>query len=280
MGEKPYIRVVHDECTYYANCDQTFFWGDDETSVIRQKSLGGSIMVSDFIDEVSGYLRDDVDQARLLLETHRDGYFNNDNLIAQVERAVNVFERVHPEATAIFIFDNAPSHKKIADDVPNADRMNVGPGGKQPKMRDTVWDGVLQKLVDDSGVPKGMKKILEERGVNTKNMKQKEMRDLLKTFSDFKNQKTILEDYIERRGHICMFFPKFHCELNPIERVWCQSKKYTRAYANGTITCLRKIVPEGLDCVTLGQMNNSSEPVVSLNKPTERGEQGEKWRSE
>ena len=28
------------------------------------------------------------------------------------------------------------------------------------------------------------------------------------------------------------------------------SKKHTRAYADGTITRLRKIVPEGLECVT------------------------------
>ena len=43
---------------------------------------------------------------------------------------------------------------------------------------------------------------------------------------------------------------KYHCELSPIERVWCHSKKHTRAYANGTITRLRKIVPEGLETCT------------------------------
>ena len=57
--------------TIYANSDQSYFWGDDHTNVLRQKSLGASIMVSDFIDEVRGYIRDDQDQARLLLETSR-----------------------------------------------------------------------------------------------------------------------------------------------------------------------------------------------------------------
>jgi len=52
-----------------------------------------------------------------------------------------------------------------------------------------------------------------------------------------------------------MFYPKFHCELSPIERVWCQAKKYTHhKYADGTITCLCKIVPEGLDSVTVEQI--------------------------
>ena len=102
-------------------------------------------------------------------------------------------------------------------------------------------------MVDDTGTPKGMRKILEERGVDTGSMRLKEMRDLLKTFPDFKQQKNILEEYIEQRGHICMFYPKFHCELSPIERVWCQSKKHT-------ITRLIKIVPEGLDSVTVEQI--------------------------
>ena len=79
-GQRPLIRVVHDECTFYANCDQSLFWGDNETTVLRSKSLGASIMVSDFIDEVAGYVRDGDERARLLIEPHRDGYFTNDHL--------------------------------------------------------------------------------------------------------------------------------------------------------------------------------------------------------
>ena len=53
--------------------------------------------------------------------------------------------------------------------------MNVGRGRKQPKMRDTIWNGAIQQMVDDMGTPKGMKMVLEESGVN---MKQKDIRDL------------------------------------------------------------------------------------------------------
>ena len=146
-----------------------------------------------------------------------------------------------------------PPTAKIHDNALNADRMNVGPGGKQPKMRDTVWDGGVQKLVDNCGTPRDMRAVLEKGGVDTTGMKAKEMRDALKHFPDFKEQKTILEEYIEQRGHLCIYYPKFYCELSPIERVWCQSKTHTRAYANGTITRLRRIVPEGLDSVTIEQ---------------------------
>ena len=135
-------------------------------------------------DEVGGFVRDSEDQARLFLETHREGYFTNDHLLRQVARTVDIFERVHPQATALFLFDNAPSHCKVADDALNADRMNIGPGGKQPTMRDTVWGGAVQRLVDDEAIPKGMRAVLEERGVDTTGMIAKDMRDLLKTLMD------------------------------------------------------------------------------------------------
>ena len=61
-----------------------------------------------------------------------------------------------------------------------------------------------------------MKLVLEERGVDTTGMKG---------FDDFKASKTILEEYIEMRGHLCLYIPKYHCELSPIERVWCFAKK-------------------------------------------------------
>ena len=36
-GEKSLIRVVHDESTYFANSDQSYFWGDEGTNVLKQK---------------------------------------------------------------------------------------------------------------------------------------------------------------------------------------------------------------------------------------------------
>ena len=41
--------------------------------------------------------------------------------------------------------------------------------------------------------------------------------------------------------------PKYHCELNPIERVWAQAKRYTKAYCNYGIVSLRKNVNPALE---------------------------------
>ena len=72
------------------------------------------------------------------------------------------------------------------------------------------------------------------------------MRQELGTFDDFQSAKTIIEEEIESKGHMCVFLPKFHCELNPIERVWCHAKKHVKANNSGSVTRLRKLVPEAL----------------------------------
>ena len=109
LGEKPLILVTHDECTYYANCDQTYFWADEKTNVLRQKSLGASIMLSDFIDEEIGFHRDSTSEAHVLLETSKDGYFTKDNLMEQVENAkIYLIEYTHMQQE--FLFLTIPLH--------------------------------------------------------------------------------------------------------------------------------------------------------------------------
>ena len=43
---------------------------------------------------------------------------------------------------------------------------------------------------------------------------------ILASQSDFKGERPLLQTIIEDAGHICIFLPKFHCELNPIELLW------------------------------------------------------------
>ena len=123
--------LINDESTFYANANQTFHWTDDEVRILKQKSLGQAIMVSDFIEEATGdYLRHDGDEARVLLETKTDGYFDNNKSLEQVDHAIDVFEKKFPEAQALFLFDNAPSHRKCSEDSLSAERMNARPWGK------------------------------------------------------------------------------------------------------------------------------------------------------
>lgn len=105
--------------------------------------------------EVSGFLQHDDEKAHLMLETQSEGYFNNDMLLKQVDQAITIFEDKYPEAQGMFIFNHSPSHMKAPDDALKVEKMNVRDGGKQPFMRDTMWDGRVQIMVTPQGVQKG-----------------------------------------------------------------------------------------------------------------------------
>ncbi len=58
--------------------------------MLKQKSLGQAIMVSDFVEEVGGMHECDGVKATLYLEHQSDGYFTNDHLITQVQHDINI----------------------------------------------------------------------------------------------------------------------------------------------------------------------------------------------
>lgn len=106
-------------------------------------------------------------------------------------------------------------------------------------------------MVNPDGSAKGLRTILAERGINTARMKADDMRTVLSYHDDFLNEKANVEHYVESRGHIALFLPKFHCELNPIEQVWGHSKRYYRAYTNFTLVKLHQILDPALESVHL-----------------------------
>ena len=119
-------------------------------------------MVSDFIDEVGGYLRHGDQEARVLIEPQQYGYWESNGFLAQVNKAVDILEKsIHNYACGLFLFDNAPRHKKTPPDALNPASMNVDPGGKQPKMKPTTWNREVQKMCFLDGTLTGMKVVLE-----------------------------------------------------------------------------------------------------------------------
>ena len=92
----------------------------------------------------------------------------------------------------VWIFDHSSCHGAFAEDALNAHKMNARPGGKQPLMRDTVWQGRVQKMVFSIGVAKGLIQVLKERGKYWNGMKLEEMRTELASHQDFKEEKLAL----------------------------------------------------------------------------------------
>ena len=67
---------------------------------------------------------------------------------------------------------------------------------------------------------------------------------------DFQNQKGQLEEELENRGQLVIFYPKFHCKLEFIERYWCGCKWYEQENCLYTFTGLLETVPEALNSVS------------------------------
>ncbi|EJC98539.1 uncharacterized protein FOMMEDRAFT_95586, partial [Fomitiporia mediterranea MF3/22] len=121
--------------------------------------------------------------------------------------------------------------------------------GAPPMCPSTLSDGSLQSLYFPHNHPaypskfKSMAQILQERGFNVENLlaqcpgfKCKDWstqamccyRRILFNQSDFCGQRSTIEELVEYRGHMVIFYPKFHCELNFIEQCWGYTKYHYR----------------------------------------------------
>ena len=131
-------------------------------------------MVSDFIDEHNGYLRltdeefiqavDKVDglqkEARAFLEYGKNmkniglqkSFYPSWKLLSKLLTSNNPKEKGY---RVCFVFDHSSCHGTFAEDALDASKMNLKPGGKQPRMHDTIWNGKVQKMVFADGTPKG-----------------------------------------------------------------------------------------------------------------------------
>jgi len=91
------------------------------------------------------------------------------------------------------------------------------------------------------GFFKGMEQVLRERGLFPTNQFLKAQcgtslskcapgqttcccRWILYNEEDFRQQKSMLQELYEDAGHLCLYYPKFHCELNFIEQYWGNTK--------------------------------------------------------
>ena len=273
------VVFFHDETTFMSNEDQPTQWGMKGEKMMKPKSRGAGIMVSDFVDEHNGFLAlsdaeyDEVKAtkphlhkyARKFLEygENREGYWTRDRFIKQMKMAIEISETKYPKEEGwrhVWVFDHSSCHAAMADDALDVNKMNVRPGGKQRIMRDTTWDGRVWKMYyterDGKKVAKGPRMVLEERGVSTVGMNADEMRNTLSKHSDFRDEKSMVERMLIEKGHIPCFLPKFHPELNPIERVWAQLKRYTKAHCKYSLPSLRKNIPLAYDSVSLENIKN------------------------
>jgi phage pi2 protein 07 len=67
-----------------------------------------------------------------------DNWWDTDQLMKQIRRAIAIHNKIHPGVTALFIFDQSSAHASLAPDALRAFDMNKSNGGKQRKQHDTI----------------------------------------------------------------------------------------------------------------------------------------------
>ena len=78
---------------------------------------------------------------------------------------------------------------------------------------------------------------------------------LLFTQPDFTSQRLQLQEFIEPYGHLCDFYPKYHCELNFIEQYWGAVKFcYHLAGHTRTLDAMEKTMLDSLNNIPLEQI--------------------------
>ena len=110
-----------------------------------------------------------------------DTWWDHAQLLAQVNKAISIFEEVHPNCIALFVFNHFLAHVSLALDALCAFDMNKSNSGKQRKQRDTViptnnshgFGGRPQKMTTENGEVKGLQQMLEECSFNVQRMKTK-----------------------------------------------------------------------------------------------------------
>ena len=155
-GERELVWVTHDECTFYSNDGVNVAWLENDETMLRKKSQGAAIMVSEFLCPCHGRLKLESTHPKyaelehkeaqmvILPGAHRDGYWRSEDMVKQLkEKAIPIFEALHPNcqgnaalqiaiffsclsiSTALFVFDQSSNHQAFKRNALIASRMSL-----------------------------------------------------------------------------------------------------------------------------------------------------------
>ena len=151
---KRVIAWIHDESVFYAHDHRKKGWyHKDASAKPYAKGEGQSLMVVDLVSADFGWLTspDVKHSARCLFRPRAnwDGYFSNEEIIEQVDEAINILKEYYSKFDHILIYDNATMYLKHAEDALSSHKMpkNIPKPGKNWGVKVSKRDPVTGKLV-------------------------------------------------------------------------------------------------------------------------------------
>ena len=146
-GEKEHMLLPQDECLVNTNDSPRHQWLKSDQQLLKKKGNGHGIHISNWICECLALNAEQIAaQAALPAEQHlkftdawkiiypgknHDAWWNLDQLMEQTKHTVDIFEYLHPEKVAIWVFDCSSAHEGLIIGALNVNNMNINPGGKQ-----------------------------------------------------------------------------------------------------------------------------------------------------
>ena len=172
--------VTHGESTFSASDGKRNLWIEKGKQPIQPKGEGMGVMVSDFITAgrrlmVPWTISNELHELGLprfyatqYPEYSKSNYWTSDAMIDHAIQIALIFQTTFP----VFAFDNASNHPCFASDAFKVEELNKEPGGAQSIIQDGFIHskGISQIMQPPQnyrilGKPKGLKKILKERGL-------------------------------------------------------------------------------------------------------------------
>lgn len=138
----------------------------------------------------------------------REGYWTSEKFMSNVKDAAAIANFKYPsdKYAIIWPFNQSSCHRAFAEDSLNVLRMNKCPGGGQSCMRDTMWQGQVQKLVDDNG-----------DSVSTDTIRKyfRKVQEYERAYREGKNAGLEVEQAVKKyKSHRRVFFESSHGEAS------------------------------------------------------------------
>ncbi|CAG8737726.1 4333_t:CDS:2 [Cetraspora pellucida] len=236
-SEKEHVWITHDETTFYTYDSPHSVWGPKKEQPLQKKGLGSAIHISDFLTETIGSLKDDQEEAHIVIGIPK-------NFSSKLERQL------------------AFLNGAFSEDALVTSKINLGLGGLVSKMHDTTWNGDHQSMIIENDHLIYDKK--KKTYVNLHGQPKEPIPDvidccahrLISNQPDFLEQRGQIQQEIKSCGLKVLFYSKFHSEFNYIEMYLEMAKKYTRSYCEYLLPKTKELIYQAFTSISVEKIHS------------------------